>query len=102
MTQECACKRERKEIKVNNNNTKRFPGNQSKKISKNGITKIIVTESDFPKEEGSRRGKKGARDKTKRATKEVKERKRERKRERMRTSTTTVDWMDCIVLRERD
>ena len=51
---------------MNNNNTKRSPGNRSKKISKNGITKIIITESDFPKEEGSGRGKKGARDKAKR------------------------------------
>ena len=33
-----------------NNNTKRFPGNRSKKISKNVI---IITERDFPKEEGS-------------------------------------------------
>jgi hypothetical protein len=35
---------------VNNNTTKRFPGNRSKKISKNVI---IITERDFPKEEGS-------------------------------------------------
>jgi hypothetical protein len=35
---------------VNNNNTKRSPGNRSKKISKNVI---IITERDFPKEEGS-------------------------------------------------
>ena len=66
---------------MNNNTTKRFPGNRSKKISKNVI---IITERDFPKEEGSGRGKKGAtRDKTF-STKEVKKEsfKRAFKRER--------------------
>lgn len=66
---------------MNNNTTKRFPGNRSKKISKNVI---IITERDFPKEEGRGRGKKGARDKTKRFRRKKfkREFKRERERER--------------------
>ena len=83
---------------MNNNTTKRFPGNRSKKISKN----VIITESDR-KEEGSRRGKKGAtRDKTF-PTKEVKKESIKERENLKRTSTTTVDWMDCILVsRERD
>ena len=85
---------------MNNNNTKRSPGNRSKKISKNVI---IITERDCPKEEGSGRGKKGA---TRDKTRDERGKKREFLKERenlKRTSTTTVDWMDCIIVsRERD
>jgi hypothetical protein len=52
-----------------NNTTKRFPGNRSKKISKNVI---IITERDFPKEEGSFGEGRRERREIKRATKEVK------------------------------
>ena len=60
-----------------NNTTKRFPGNRSKKISKNVI---IITESDR-KEEGSGRGKKGALE-TKQNVFDERGKKREFKRER--------------------
>jgi hypothetical protein len=83
-----------------NNNTKRFPGNRSKKISKNVI---IITERDFPKEEGSFGEGRRERREIKRATKEVKKESLKERENLKRTSTTTVDWMDCIsVSRERD
>ena len=83
-----------------NNNTKRFPGNRSKKISKNVI---IITERDFPKEEGSFGEGRRERREIKRATKEVKKESLKERENVKRTSTTTVDWMDCIIVsRERD
>lgn len=85
---------------MNNNTTKRFPGNRSKKISKNVI---IITERDFPKEEGSFGEGRRERREIKRATKEVKKESLKERENLKRTSTTTVDWMDCIsVSRERD
>ena len=85
---------------MNNNTTKRFPGNRSKKISKNVI---IITERDFPKEEGSFGEGRRERREIKRATKEVKKERLKERENLKRTSTTTVDWMDCIsVSRERD
>lgn len=83
-----------------NNTTKRFPGNRSKKISKNVI---IITERDFPKEEGSFGEGRRERREIKRATKEVKKESLKERENLKRTSTTTVDWMDCIIVsRERD
>jgi hypothetical protein len=85
-----------------NNTTKRFPGNRSKKISKNVI---IITERDFPKEEGSFGEGRRERREIKQNVFDERGKKREFKRERnlKRTSTTTVDWMDCILVsRERD
>ena len=85
---------------MNNNTTKRFPGNRSKKISKNVI---IITERDFPKEEGSFGEGRRERREIKRATKEVKKESLKERENVKRTSTTTVDWMDCIIVsRERD
>ena len=85
---------------MNNNTTKRFPGNRSKKISKNVI---IITERDFPKEEGSFGEGRRERREIKRATKEVKKESLKERENLKRTSTTTVDWMDCILVsRERD
>ena len=78
---------------MNNNTTKRFPGNRSKKISKNVI---IITERDFPKEEGSFGEGRRERREIKRATKEVKKESLKERENLKRTSTTTVDWMDCI------
>ena len=63
---------------MNNNTTKRFPGNRSKKISKNVI---IITERDFPKEEGSFGEGRRERREIKRATKEVKKESFKRERE---------------------
>ena len=80
---------------MNNNTTKRFPGNRSKKISKNVI---IITERDFPKEEGSFGEGRRERREIKRATKEVKKESLKERENLKRTSTTTVDWMDCIIL----
>ena len=84
---------------MNNNTTKRFPGNRSKKISKNVI---IITERDFPKEEGSFGEGRRERREIKRATKEVKKESLKERENLKRTSTTTVDWMDCIVYRGKE
>ena len=62
-----------------NNNTKRFPGNRSKKISKNVI---IITERDFPKEEGSFGEGRRERRETKQNLRDERGKKREFKRER--------------------
>ena len=85
MTQECARKRERekRDYKVNTD-TKVFPlaGNQSKKLSKNVITKIIVTgRATFQRKKEAGEGKR-ERETKRNAFDERGERERERERER--------------------
>ena len=89
-----------------NNNTKRFPGNRSKQISKNVI---IITERDFPKEEGSFGEGRRARE-TKQNVFDERGKKREFKREFKREREFKahldddggLDGLHFIVSRERD
>ena len=110
MTQECARKRERekRDYKVNND-TKVFPlaGNQSKKISKNVITKIIVTgRATFQRKKEAGEGRRERETKQnafdERGKREFK-RDREKKRERICVPRRRrwIGWIAFLLLRER-
>ena len=90
-----------KHFSILNTEGTRIKEKERKKRTKREVKK--ERERERERERGRERERE--RERERKIEKEVergKERKRERKRERMRTSTTTVDWMDCIVLRERD